>query len=212
MNVESMRVRSDRSIAADEHVPPGGGRALPDIGGVREPPRRGCGEEGALEQVGVLGPPPGACRRSAGSSERALADGAIRPDRSGTRLCGRPRRVLGSAARRPGTPLVAKELTMADRRPSLMLACSALLASCAVVPPGGALSVPRAGSDARVRGRRARRRGAGSRPASDGRVRTHDRARGGGRPAPRGPGDERCRRVAERRRRQRRRAGVNRAV
>ena len=31
---------------------------------------------------------------------------------------------------------------MADRRRSLMLACSALLASCAVAPPGGALSVP----------------------------------------------------------------------
>ena len=42
MNIESMRVRSYRSIAADEHVPEEAAeRYRTDIEGVRESPRRG---------------------------------------------------------------------------------------------------------------------------------------------------------------------------
>ena len=53
MNIESMRVRSYRSIAADEHVPEEAAeryRTLAACGNLRA---AGCSEEGALEQVGI---------------------------------------------------------------------------------------------------------------------------------------------------------------
>ena len=53
MNMESMRVRSYRSIAADEHVPEKAAeryRTLKACGNLRA---AGCSEEGALEQVGI---------------------------------------------------------------------------------------------------------------------------------------------------------------
>ena len=53
MNMESMRVRSYRSIAADEHVPEEAAeryRTLKACGNLRA---AGCSEEGALEQVGI---------------------------------------------------------------------------------------------------------------------------------------------------------------
>ena len=53
MNMESMRVRSYRSIAADEHVPEEAAeryRTLKACGNLRA---AGCNEEGALEQLGI---------------------------------------------------------------------------------------------------------------------------------------------------------------
>ena len=53
MNIESMRVRSYRSIAADEHVPEEAAeryRTLKAWGNLRA---AGCNEEGALEQLGI---------------------------------------------------------------------------------------------------------------------------------------------------------------
>ena len=53
MNMESMRVRSYRSIAADEHVPEEAAehyRTLKACGNLRA---AGCSEEGALEPVGI---------------------------------------------------------------------------------------------------------------------------------------------------------------
>ena len=53
MNIKSMRVRSYRSIAADEHVPEEAAeryRTLKACGNLRA---AGCSEEGALEQHGL---------------------------------------------------------------------------------------------------------------------------------------------------------------
>ena len=82
MNMESMRVRSYRSIAADEHVPEKAAeryRTLKACGNLRA---AGCSEEGALEQVGIS-------RRTryrwqsalAASGQRGLAPKSTRPRR-----------------------------------------------------------------------------------------------------------------------------------
>ena len=82
MNMESMRVRSYRSIAADEHVPDEAAeryRTLKACGNLRA---AGCSEEGALEQVGIS-------RRTryrwqsalAASGQRGLAPKSTRPRR-----------------------------------------------------------------------------------------------------------------------------------
>ena len=85
MNIESMRVRSYRSIAADEHVPEKAAeryRTLKACGNLRA---AGCSEEGALEQVGIS-------RRTryrwqsalAASGQRGLAPKSTRPAGSGS--------------------------------------------------------------------------------------------------------------------------------
>ena len=82
MNIESMRVRSYRSIAADEHVPEKAAeryRTLKACGNLRA---AGCSEAGALEQVGIS-------RRTryrwqsalAASGQRGLAPKSTRPRR-----------------------------------------------------------------------------------------------------------------------------------
>ena len=82
MNIESMRVRSYRSIAADEHVPEEAAeryRTLKAWGNLRA---AGCNEEGALEQLGIS-------RRTryrwqsalAASGQRGLAPKSTRPRR-----------------------------------------------------------------------------------------------------------------------------------
>ena len=53
MNIESMRVRSYRSIAADEHVPEEAAERYRTLKACRNLRAAGCSEEGALEQVGI---------------------------------------------------------------------------------------------------------------------------------------------------------------
>ena len=105
MNIESMRVRSYRSIAADEHVPEEAAeryRTLKAWGNLRA---AGCNEEGALEQLGIS-------RRTryrwqsalAASGQRGLAPKSTRPRRVRQRTW-KPRDCQGGDGRAPQVPV-----------------------------------------------------------------------------------------------------------
>ncbi len=82
MNMESMRVGSYRSIAADEHVPEEAAeryRTLKACGNLRA---AGCNEEGALEQVGISRRTRYRWQAALGASgQRGLAPKSTRPRR-----------------------------------------------------------------------------------------------------------------------------------
>ena len=150
MNIESMEVRSYRSIAADEHVPAQAAERYRTLKACENLRAAGCSEEGALEQLGISRrtkstrprrvrqrawkprdvkavmdvrrkyPFMGKARihamlaRKGGHLsvstvgriiERALAAGAIRPDRTG-----RPRRSATGFSPRAGQAQAAAQL------------------------------------------------------------------------------------------------------
>ena len=82
MNIKSMRVRSYRSIAADEHVPQEAAERYRTLKAYDRLRAAGCAEEAALEQLGISRRTLHRWRSAlAASGQRGLAPKSTRPHR-----------------------------------------------------------------------------------------------------------------------------------
>ena len=108
MNIKSMRVRSYRSIAADEHVPEEAAERFRTLKAYDKLRAAGCGEEAALEQLGISRRTLHRWRSAlAASGQRGLAPKSTRPHR-GRRRAWKPRDVKAVLDVRRKYPFMGK--------------------------------------------------------------------------------------------------------